>query len=55
MPSPGELHNTGIELGSPVLQADSCPHCPSANLLRRTPGVEGQLLFNYWILHSYSF
>jgi len=32
-PSPGDLHNPGIKLGSPALQADSLPSEPPGKLL----------------------
>ena len=39
-PSPGDLPDLGIKLGSPALQVDSLPSEPSGNLLKEvTAGV----------------
>ena len=51
-PSPGDLSNPGIELGSPTLQADTLPSEPPGKsthiFLRRTPSVLlGKLLRMY--------
>ena len=56
-PSPGDLPNPVIELGSPALQADSLPHelpgKPGSSLV-----THGWIVFNSiytYILHIYSF
>ena len=50
-PSPGDLPNPGIELGSPTLQADALPSKPPGKPLTKEAKVyngEKNNLFNKW-------
>ena len=40
LPSPGDLPNPGIELGSPALQADALPSEPPGNLMQNVDSIE---------------
>ena len=47
-PSPGDLSNPGIGLGSPALQSDSLPSEPSG----KSSSLRAGTVFNHYILHS---
>ena len=50
-PSPGDLPDSGIELGSPALQADSLPAwLPGTRTLLQLIAIESVMLSNYLIL-----
>ena len=42
-PSPGDLHNPGIKLRSPTLQADSSPAEPPGKPIDMNPSVKKSL------------
>ena len=49
-PSPGDLPDTGIKPGSPVLQAESLPSEPPGKWLIQFPAWKALTVFTLWCL-----